>query len=52
MDLGCLFIWTYLKVRLTSFASRFDMECEGGRRDKDASKVFCSEYQEKGVAIY
>ena len=28
------------------------MECEAGRRDKDASKVYCSEYQEKRLAIY
>lgn len=27
-----IFIWTYLKVKWTSFANRFDMECEGGRR--------------------
>lgn len=29
-----------LKVKLTSFANRFDTGCEGGRSDTDGSKVF------------
>lgn len=29
-----------------------DIEREAGKRDKDSSKVFCSEYQKNGFAIF